>query len=533
MKFFIVSITVAVLALRAASIVPLTVNPDPQADYVTYEEWREAHPEAGTRLGGPRVIGLFTAQGLATATGLVALVVAEDVNSSLEADLECYIADLTARGFSVEHSTYSTAGTAEELKDYLRSLEFSGLAGAVLVGELPFAWYQLANDGDADGLFTGPPSDFSEEFPCDLFLCDLDGVWEDDSTFANANSPLYTGSDGRYDSHSQDRKPEIWVCRIDASNISYTDELELYHSYFQRIHDYREAKFTLPSRGLFYVDDDWITYFEEPKTELVCDSVVEERDASTTSADDYRNRLEDDGLYLTILVHSDYTAHYFKKPGLPNYDMFYGSELPTIEPRYGFYNLFACSNCRWIEHNPMGSIYHFYGNGLATIGSAKTGSMLEFDVFNTALGQGKCWGDAYLELTNYWMDYYPSFGGAWDQYSRGWYMGMSLLGDAALDLGTQYPVGIAERIDLLPVELSVDAVNCRVAEFRLSLGRREQLSIAVFDAAGRLRESIYAGILPAGEHSLVWNAGNAAPGVYFVKLVTPRQECRAKLILLR
>lgn len=533
MKKYLALFSIIVFSAYAKEVIPLTVNPNPQADYVTFEEWLEAHPEAATRSTGPLVRGRFPARVLMTAKGLIALVVAENMNDNLSADLDSYIADLTARGWSVEHSTYSTAGTAVALKDYLKSLADSGLVGAVLVGELPFAWYQIASDGNADGQFTGPPYDFSEEFPCDLFLCDLDGLWEDDSTFAGTNSPLSPGSDGRYDSHSQDRNPEIWVCRIDASRISYTNKLELYHSYFQRVHGYREAEYTLPSQGLFYVDDDWITYFENHKTELVCDSVVEERNGTTTCADDYRGRLSKEGLYLTVLVHADPTAHYFMKPGSPTYDMFYGSELPTIKPRYGFYNLFACSNCRWIEQNPMGSIYQFYGSGLASIGSAKTGSMLDFDVFNTALGQNKCWGDAYLDLTNYWMTYYPSQGWPWDQYSRGWYMGMCLLGDATLDLGTQHPTGITEKVEPALVDLKVSPIALKHVEIRLSLPRPDRLSIAIFDAAGRLKDRIYTGELPDGEHLLLWNAENAPAGVYFVNLNSTIKDCSKKFLLMR
>jgi hypothetical protein len=527
MKKFVFLLLLAALGAQARDIIPLTRDPNPNPDYVTRKEWCQAHPEMGTLTEGPHLIR--PAPSMKADKGLLAIVVAENLQSDLSADITQYVADLQARGYTVEQSTYSTAGTVEGLKEYLTGKLGDGLVGAVLVGELPFAWYQIANDVDGNGEFN-PPHDFCEEFPCDLFLCDLDGEWADDSTYSARELPLSPGSDGTYDSHSGSRDAEIWVSRIDASQITLKAPTTLYHSYFDRIHSYREAELAFPSKGLFYVDDDWAD-FTGFKMELVCDTVEEVRDRMTTCPEDYKTRLPQEGLYLIILVHSDPEAHYFKKAAPAPYYMFYNSDLAEIELGYGFYNLFACSNCRWIEPDCMGPLYHFCGKGLASIGSAKAGSMIDFDVFNTALGEGKSWGDAFVELTNYWIGTYPDSG--WDQFSRGWYMGMCILGDGTLDLGEQGPGVTEQKAVIRALALNVIPLARGAVDIRLSLPRTEQVHLAVFDASGRLTTTLHDGLLDAGEHSLYWNAADAPAGVYFARLVTPGSQTAKRVVLVK
>ncbi len=45
----------------------------------------------------------------------------------------------------------------------------------VLIGNLPVPWFQLIDDWNSNGR-RGPDKHY-EEFPCDLFLMDLDGTW--------------------------------------------------------------------------------------------------------------------------------------------------------------------------------------------------------------------------------------------------------------------------------------------------------------------------------------------------------------------
>lgn len=360
MKRLICLFLIFTFSAAARPAIKLTLDPRPDPDYVTYEEWCAAHPEMGTLAGGPIVVRPAHPAPYNGDKELIALVVAQDLQSELSADLSQYITDLQARGYGVEQSTYSTAGTVEALREYLTGKLGDGLVGAVLVGELPVAWFQMIDDWNDNGQIDYDEYgwDYYEEFPCDLFLSDLDGFWRDDSVAAGLMNPMASGSDGIYDSHTGNRAAEIWVSRIDASQITLLNKITLYHTYFDRIHDYREAGLVLPSKGLFYIDQDWRESFTESEMYRVCKEYEEVRDTMLTDATDYEGRIKGEGLYLTVCAHSSPEAHYFHKANSPDPQTFYGWKLTYLEPSYGFYNLFACSNCRWVEQNCMGSLYH-------------------------------------------------------------------------------------------------------------------------------------------------------------------------------
>ncbi|MBD3284756.1 hypothetical protein GF359_00305 [candidate division WOR-3 bacterium] len=123
--------------------VKLTRDLNPNPNYVSYREWCSMHPEMGSLEGGPCVFAKTSQGHLSAGEGLIALVVASSLAEDFETQLNQYAQDLTSEGYTVETSTYSTAGTVEELREYLASRRNSGLEGAVLVGEIPVAWFQL------------------------------------------------------------------------------------------------------------------------------------------------------------------------------------------------------------------------------------------------------------------------------------------------------------------------------------------------------------------------------------------------------
>ncbi len=531
MKKIIFILLIAVLGANAQiDVSKLTVTRDPRTDpdYVSYQEWKAAHPQMGTLKGGPAVIRTspdLNASSFHADKGLICLVVAQDIKPRLTNDLNRYVEDLEARGYSVEQSVYSITGTAEDLRDYLADKLSDGLAGAVLVGNLPVAWFQMNDDWNDNGQFD-PDEDWYEDFPCDLFLSDLDGDWHDDSIYAG-HGPLAKGTDGMYDSHSGNKQAEIWVSRINAANITLEDEMTLYHDYFQRAHDYREGDFALPSKGIFFIDQDWRESFYDEKMNLVVNDYKEIRDSMITDAGEYEDLISEDGLFVTICSHSSPEAHYLHKANWPAPDMFHNWKIPYVDPQYGFYNLFACSNARWVEQNCMGSLYHFFGNGLASLGTTKTGSMLFFSEFNTALAADMSWGDSFKEWTNFWIANY-----GYSKALQSWFMGMCILGDATLDLGNQMPVAVAEQ-EILPLALSLKTTSIAAGKtfLRLSVPQTGCVQLTVFDASGRLVENIYNGTLSAGEHTLTWDASQASAGVYFIRVATGEREISTRTVV--
>jgi hypothetical protein len=484
----------------------------------------------GTIEGGPIVVLPAPSTSLHGDKGLIALVVAQDLQSELSADFSQYISDLQARGYRVEQSIYSTAGTVEELRQYFNEKLPYGLVGAVLVGELPAAWFQMIDDWNDNGQidYDEYSRDYYEEFPCDLFLSDLDGTWHDDSVAAGLMNPMVSGSDGIYDSHTGNRAAEIWLSRIDASQITFLNKTTLYHTYFDRIHDYREAGLVLPSKGLFYIDQDWRESFTESEMYRVCKEYEEVRDTMITDAADYEGRIKEEGLYLTVCVHSSPEAHYFHKANSPDPQMLYNWKISYLGPKYGFYNLFACSNCRWVEQNCMGSLYQFSGSGLASLGTTKTGSMLFFSEFNTPLSAGLSWGQAFKQWTDFWIANHGH-----SKAFRSWFMGMCILGDGTLDLDKQ-GLGVAEQeVSTILLSLNVIPLARDVADIHLSLPHSDHVNLEVFDASGRLAATLHNGILQAGTHTLRWDARNAPAGVYFARLVTERSQIAKRIVLVK
>ena len=59
------------------------------------------------------------------------------------------------------------------------------------------------------------------------------------------------------------------------------------------------------------------------------------------------------------------------------------------------------------------------------------------------------------------------------------------------------------------------------------LVRDTELSISVYDAAGRLVEELADASFPAGEHRLEWDASGQPAGIYFCRMRTREGEVRS------
>ena len=60
-----------------------------------------------------------------------------------------------------------------------------------------------------------------------------------------------------------------------------------------------------------------------------------------------------------------------------------------------------------------------------------------------------------------------------------------------------------------------------------------EVELSVYDLQGRLVEKLMIGYMEAGYYEIQWNAGTAASGVYFLRLVTPEQAITQKMILMK
>ncbi len=120
------------------------------------------------------------------------------------------------------------------------------------------------------------------------------------------------------------------------------------------------------------------------------------------------------------MAHSSPWTHTFKPQGQGG--TVYNYEINLLGPKAFFYNLFACSNARWVETNNIASWYIFSNPyGLLAVGTTKTGSMLYFDDFYGPLGEGQSFGEAFKS----WLTLHG-------EDSPSWFYGLTILGDPTL-----------------------------------------------------------------------------------------------------
>lgn len=328
------------------------------------------------------------------------------LHEHLKADLARYHHDLEVEGWGVA-LWVCEGGKPADLRDFLvRRRKEAGILGCLMIGDLPVAWYEMDDDFENK----------HAEFPSDLYYMDLDGTFGDQDL------------DGKFDSHAAgpagDQRPDIFVGRLMAGPLTGTwgTETELLENYFRKVHAYRTGRLSAPHRALAFQDDDWYTmstYQQRAYTQVVTVS-----DKNETTAANYRTRLGESYQSVIVCAHSNPARHSFKVPGSSGGSLT-NTTLWSLDPPCLFYNLFACSNARYTASRYMGGVYIFVKSlGLIAVGTTKTGAMLSFSDYYTALGRPDTFGEAF----RYWFA--RRFPYSLDD--RRWFYGMTLLGDPTL-----------------------------------------------------------------------------------------------------
>ncbi|MCX6641307.1 MAG: T9SS type A sorting domain-containing protein [bacterium] len=328
-----------------------------------------------------------------------------------------YIADLTAENYQAILYT-SQGGTPTSLKTDILQYEWNrGAVGVMLIGDLPVPWFELYEDFDNNNI---PDAPDMVSFPCDLFYMDLNGEFRDDD------------GDGLYDYHGGSWQPDFWVGRLTASTLQGTQST-LINSYFARNHSYRHGGLWLPNRALAYIDDDWSQGAPSwaNAVEMVWPTTTLVSQPNSTTAADYMARWDDNYQHVLLASHSSPVLHQLKENNGQSWGTVYYNQIAAGDPHFLFYNLFACSNCRFVEQNYCGGVYLFNEPyAVNVIGSTKTGSMLYFEDYYGPLSGGQTFGAAF----NYWMTIHANQPMA-VMWARSWFYGMSNLGDPTLVTG--------------------------------------------------------------------------------------------------
>ncbi len=308
---------------------------------------------------------------------------------------------------------------------------------------------------------------------CDLFLMDLDGLWED----IDAN--------GKYDSHSAgtgDLDPEVFVGRIDASQMgTYGTEVDLLCSYFDKNHDYWTGSTSLYRFGLVYIDHDWAdesTYYfrnlygansyDNLKWNASSNNKVEKWDLLNN-----RFPLVFYG-FTQVWTHGTYLYHGFHTGG-----NLHESEVLEKIPRSIGYQINPCHGCDWAAGNGIrflcGSyVYNDSPGSLVVIGSTKTGGMLNWESFYQSLGKNNCIGKALSDWFPFQLHHeveqrIPG-------HVIGWHYGLSIIGDPLISFLKVPGLALPGEGMAPPVNINVERVENR------SLFLREHIDVLTWKA---------------------------------------------------
>ena len=297
-----------------------------------------------------------------------------------------YLADLQTDGYSPLVLTWSSDGTARDLRNLLGNLYYTtGIEGAVFVGALPYA--ECLTDYGV--------------LKTDLYFMDLDGFWLDPD------------SNGIFDSHIGDVGPEIWVGRLDCRRLTYNDadEVFLLQQYFSRNHLYRVGALNLPDSALLYPDFQLEPTYQQglylPLKEAYW-NLEAVFNAEFTNGDDYATRLAQDYEFICLVAHSTATVHHFDGS-----TYFYSYQIPEIHPKTSFYWLSCCSAADFSYADYLAGWYVFddSAKGLWAVGLADDGGLPIYREPFNLLSSYNTIGEAVIELvreaTLCFTAYYP------------------------------------------------------------------------------------------------------------------------------
>ena len=361
------------------------------------------------------------------AAGRVAVVVDPTLYPNVSAGVTSYVADLTTHGFTPFVVTF--AGTAEQLRALLQGYyaEQDSLVGAVLVGDLPYAVWEMMKSYSTT---------YYEASICDFFLMDMDGVWEDN----NSSSPF---SAGYYDTRSGDLHCEIWVSRIAAQNmvIGSNTEADLINGYFTRNNAYRSGSMTVSKTALHYTDTDWNGNADDDENELsgvygTVDVRAVGIDAGTGGVDYRDNYLNADYELIQVRVHGTATAQHWDDGIITT-----SSDYLIKDPQAVFYNIFTCSGADFTSQNCLtrSAVMNPDASGLVAWSNTGTGGMISLGfghsstVFYSALGIGECVGEAFRLWYNSCVDVDEHFV---NPVTPRWFGGMRIDGDGCMTIRT-------------------------------------------------------------------------------------------------
>ncbi len=384
------------------------------------------------------------------------IILADDDYYSVESlnwRIKRYAKDVSYQGYLVEIYTYY-AGNPSELRTWLLSNR-SGLEGLILLGDITTAWYELENSHNSGA---------HVEYPTDIFLADLDGVYQDKD------------GDRIYDTYSGNTDIEIWIGRVSPTymmhdmQMDYGNEInttERMIMYLNNCHNYYRNKYKFTGRMANFLAKDFAgnTSLQSrgDKTYII-DLYVGNR----FTASNYLSAIESNNYdIITIDAHSAPSAHEFLTMHLG---------VAYIYRRYVkpiFFGLEACDGSRYtyqFANLAYSYIFAKESKTLATFGITATGANKYNDVFYDYTAQNQYIGQAWVNWYNYARDKMNGFTHSYADYYWSWHGHSTLLGNPMIKLGYN-PVFVPN---------SRPEIQCE-ARFDIVEGNEYELDLEIYD----------------------------------------------------
>ena len=335
------------------------------------------------------------------------VVVESSLHEPLQDSFEQYAETMRLAQFEVHVESW-VPGTVDELKGLLFDYaDRHGIEGALLIGDLPAAWYEQV----------GPEG--YEHFPTDIYLQDRDAIWVD------------TNNSGIFDFH-EDLDLDIYTARLNGTPTQLQD-------YFGRAQHYRSVGSLVDVSAFIFIDDDWSTTDTSDAFHLdeLYSSVEIIQDKADSTRENYLAKLTGDGaefvyqkihagpLFLNFDEHLDEHGELVPRK-------LHASDIAEDNLKVSFLNMTNCSAARFTTAGNVAEAYTVgTGYGLAIIGSTKVGHLTDPRLFHQNLVQGMRWGEAYRA-------WYNEEG----KHNDFWYLGVVIMGDPLVRLtGDLFPSG--------------------------------------------------------------------------------------------
>ncbi|PWU06960.1 MAG: hypothetical protein C5B43_01035 [Verrucomicrobia bacterium] len=294
----------------------------------------------------------------------VVVVVNSELYPQIKESIDTYIADLKKEEYTqvfVLEWDNKVDADVDKLREVLRNYhEDFSIQGAVLIGQLPYAQGEIAEDQD------------SVRGPVDTYLMDLrrDAFFKDWHNYV-----IVRRSDGIH--------LDIWVSRIWAPNDGKlflgVSEADLIKGYFEKNHLYRSCQFAVPDLKLKFVGsvnrgtkgNSYIEFFSSWRNWY---HYIDESGEPSEYLEFVKNN---PAQYLVFSSHSNSKRHYFDKAGSGEEKWLDSKNISNAQIRQPFVLLHACSACKFTDSESLGHAYLFGPNSgvLAIVGNSMWGNL--------------------------------------------------------------------------------------------------------------------------------------------------------------